>query len=214
MLTELKRSMQIVWRRRRMEAFLVLMHPKPRSRILDVGGLPDHLNGLPGMWELIKADLHITLLNLPGSFSRFKPHQLAPYAIIEADVCRLPESFANKFDIIFSNSVIEHVGSKRRQILFADFVRGAGVGYWVQTPSIVFPLEAHCDLPFWWCYPLHCKKALVRRWNKNGRPSLAKQMASTRPITARTLSRLFPGCSLFTETVAGIPKSIAAYGFQ
>ena len=166
---------------------------------------------MPGMWELIKTDFQVTLLNLPGSFSRYKSFELELYQIVEADACLLSPDFAHKFDVIFSNSVIEHIGAKRRQMLFAKFVLGAGLPYWVQTPSILFPVEAHCNLPFWWCYPAGFKKALLRRWNENGRVFLAKQMATTRPITAKTLACLFPGCSIFTETVAGLPKSISAY---
>jgi hypothetical protein len=211
MLARLKTSAQLVWRRRRMEAFLAVMQPKPRARILDVGGLPE-LNGVPGMWELIDAEFQITLLNLPGSFSRYQSHQLERYQIVEADACRAPPDLKGKFDLVFSNGVIEHVGPKTLQNLFARFVLGAGARYWVQTPSIAFPLEAHCNLPFWWCYPMHCRKTFLRHWQRNGKVFLAKQMATTRPISAQTLSHLFPGCSIFTEKFVGLPKSISAYG--
>jgi hypothetical protein len=211
MLAQLKQSAQFVCRRRRMEAFLAIMQPKPKARILDVGGLPE-LNGAPGMWELIDADLQITLLNLPGAFSQYQSCQLDRYQIIEADACRSPPNFANKFDIVFSNGVIEHVGPKTLQCLFARFVLGAGARYWIETPSVTFPVEAHCDLPFWWYYPMPCRKAFLRRWKRNGKAFLARQMATTRPISAQALSHLFPGCSLFIERFAGLPKSISAYG--
>jgi hypothetical protein len=212
MLARLKATAQLVWRRRRMQAFLAIMQPRPGARILDVGGLPN-LNGLPGLWELIDNDFDVTLLNLPGSFSRYEPYQLDRYEIIEADACKLSPNFA-KFDIVFSNSVIEHVGSHARQANFAKFARRAGASYWIQTPSIGFPLEAHCNLPFWWHYPMNYRKALMRRWTKNGHAFLARQMATTRPISAAALSQLFPECSIYTETFAGLPKSISAYGIS
>ncbi|WP_255695553.1 methyltransferase domain-containing protein [Rhodohalobacter sp. 614A] len=39
------------------------------------------------------------------------------------------------FDVVFSNSVIEHVGSFENQRRFADEVRRVGKAYWVQTPD-------------------------------------------------------------------------------
>jgi hypothetical protein len=71
----------------------------------------------------------------------------------------------NQFDIIFSNSVLEHVTVDKkdvysfttnkefykkaieRQKLFADEIRAKSDKYYVQTPYKYFPVESHSWLP-------------------------------------------------------------------
>jgi hypothetical protein len=185
------------------------MKPPPGTKILDVGGLPS-LNGVPGFWQGYSNIFDVTLVNLPGSFLQFSRAELAPFQLIEADVCT-SNSLPKRYDIVFSNSVIEHVGSDRRQQLFANFVKSAGDGFWVQTPSPLFPVEAHCDVPFWWILPMSLRKKAIIRWRRNGNQFLAQQMASTRPIWASQLQHLFPDCRLLTERLLGLPKSQIAY---
>ncbi|MGX4771131.1 class I SAM-dependent methyltransferase [Bradyrhizobium guangdongense] len=205
---KLKWQMLPIFRRRRMERFFGTMHPQPGSRILDVGGLPS-LNGVPGFWEGYADCFKITLLNLPGSFGSFTSAQLRPYRMIEADACRC-DLISDQFDIVFSNALVEHVGNFQRQMLLANFIRSAGHAYWVQTPSPFFPLEGHCDQPFWWLRSLHQRKRIISRW-KRSKPFLAKQMAATRPIWPNQLRTLFPDSELATEYLLGLPKSQIAY---
>jgi hypothetical protein len=192
-----------------MDRFLRIMRPPAGSRILDVGGLPS-LNGVPGFWEGYTDRFDVSLLNLPGSFDCFSATELCPYQLMEADACRCGVISEN-FDIVFSNALIEHVGNFRRQALLADFIRSAGNGYWVQTPSPLFPLEAHCDMPFWWFTPISRRRRIISKWNRNNRHFLARQMASTRPIWPKQLGQLFPDSNLLTEYFLGLPKSQIAY---
>ncbi|HUQ35684.1 MAG TPA: hypothetical protein VM144_04840 [Aestuariivirga sp.] len=190
-----------------MNLFLRIMQPERGAKILDVGGLPS-LNGVPGFWDQCKGDYDITLINLPGAFASFSSRELAPYRLIEADVC---EYVSNEvYDIAFSNSVVEHVGSRNRQESFAQFVRSAGRRYWVQTPSPLFPLEAHCNLPFWWMRSHSYRLSKIKTWKFSGNPELAAQMSGTRPITRTLLHTLFPGCAILTERVLGFSKSYIA----
>jgi len=49
----------------------------------------------------------------------------------------------NEFDICFSNSVIELVGSFEDQRKFANEIRRVGRKLWVQTPARSFFFEPH-----------------------------------------------------------------------
>lgn len=193
-----------------MSLFLKIMKPARGAKILDIGGVPS-LNGTPGFWHDCSDTYDITLLNLPGEFAQFSTSELAHFRLIEADVCTLSE-LPTKYDIVFSNSVIEHVGSERRQKLFANFVKSAGNAFWIQTPSPLFPVEAHCNVPFWWFLPSRLRKKRIIRWIRTDERFLGRQMASTRPIWTAQLRRLFPSCALLTESVLGFPKSQIAYG--
>ncbi|WFU18825.1 hypothetical protein [Bradyrhizobium sp. CB3481] len=192
-----------------MATFLQLMRPAAGATILDVGGLPS-LNGVPGFWQNYSDSFRVTLINLPGSFENFSRTELAPYRLIEADVCKSP-GLREKYEIVFSNSVIEHVGSLRKQQAFANFVQSVSESFWIQTPSPLFPIEAHCDIPFWWFTPTQFRRKVIRKWHHTEHRFLAEQMASTRPISGDQLKRLFPSSRLITERLFGFPKSQIVY---
>jgi SAM-dependent methyltransferase len=60
-----------------------------------------------------------------------------------------------EFDLVYCNSVIEHVPPARRAA-FATELRRVGRGWYVQTPARSFPIEPHALLPFahWLPVPL------------------------------------------------------------
>ena len=82
------------------------------------------------------------------------------------DACNLTFVEDNAFDIAFSNSVIEHVGPPGNQEAFAREAHRVASRYWIQTPSIWFPIEAHNHMPFWWAYPEPVKRYFIDRWRK------------------------------------------------
>lgn len=128
---------------------------------------------------------------------------------MEADICQDPE-IARDYDLIFSNSVLEHVGSARRQAAFAEAV-SYGKAYWIQVHAPCFPVEQHCHQWFWWLRSQRARVRRIRRWRRKTNPWRGLQMASTRPITCADLRVLFPGSEIITERVAGWPKSYCAF---
>ena len=197
------------FRRRRFQQFLRIFSPTPSMRILDVGGLPRAWQGVPIQSE-------ITILNIEplddyeGSF--LQPNHNA----FVGDGTRLP--FADRsFDLVFSNSVIEHLGTWERQQAFAAEARRVGQGYWVQTPGKEFPVEPHYFGPFvhWFSKPV--QKRLLRNftlWGLLGRPTdeiLDQVLAELRLLTYREFRHLFQGAQMWVERVAGLPKSYTAY---
>jgi hypothetical protein len=204
----IKRQMQRHWRQQRMAALLQRMSLHSGVRIIDVGGTPE-------MWELdldpTITNLDITLLNLPGMWNSWLPPFRHRYRFVEADACAdLP--FADRaFDIAFSNSVIEHVGNEQQQQAFANTIRRLAPSYWVQTPSKWFPIESHCNLPFWWFYPTSLQQAWIRRWQRQKQEFKWQQMSTTRVLSLRQLQVLFPEAQVYTEYVAGFPKSYSLF---
>ena len=49
----------------------------------------------------------------------------------------------NAFDLVFSNSVIEHVGNNTDQVAFAQECLRVGKNIYIQTPNRWFPIETH-----------------------------------------------------------------------
>lgn len=189
-------------RQGRMRAFVNLMGVKTGMSILDLGGLPQ-------IWDSVPLPLNITILNLPGCARCNTPtHHNISY--VEGDACDISDFKDRSFDLVFSNSVIEHVGSAEKQSSFTREVRRCGKSYWVQTPSIWFPIEAHCGMPFWWFYPTKIRDYFIKNWRKKY-PHWAQMVEETTVLSRADLVRLFPEATLMTETLFGLPKSYIAY---
>jgi Methyltransferase domain len=199
-----------IWRRRRFELFLRLMKPKFTDVLLDVGGSPWFWTGhSPCVKE-------IDVLNI-YEFT-FKPQDSGGHSIrtVVGDGCHLSMT-DNTYDIVFSNSVIEHVGSWERQRQFASEVRRVGKALWVQTPAYECPIEPHYMAPFVHYLPLAIRKATVRWctiWGWIERPSadqVKSMVETTRLLRKAEMRQLFPDCDIITEYLLWIiPKSYIA----
>lgn len=113
--------------------------PDQEIRIIDLGGTEIFWNAV-GYDYLRSRQVKIFLLNLgevPVSEDRrdlFVP--------ITGDACDF-DTGKRKFDVCFSNSVIEHVGDINRMISFAETMKRLAPIYVCQTPNFWFPIEPH-----------------------------------------------------------------------
>src|SRR5689334_15385933 len=140
------------FRRQRMQRFLREFAVGPETTILDIGGTPE-------CWELIAERPRVTLLNTP----RAREEVGAAVSWVAGDGRALP--FRDQaFDIVFSNSVIEHVGDAASQERFAREVARVGRAYWVQTPNRWFPVEQHLFTPIVPWLPKSWQRAIVPRF--------------------------------------------------
>jgi hypothetical protein len=77
-----------------------------------------------------------------------QPSDVDWISTLVGDACALPRRVTDqRFDLVYSNSVIEHVGGHARREAFAAAVRNAADRYWVQTPYRYFAIEPH------WLFP-------------------------------------------------------------
>ena len=202
---------QQAFRAKRMRRFLRAFPQAGGSRILDVGGTAE-------IWRLSRnAGGRVFLLNMPSA----APEKGSPAAeVIHGDGCRLP--FADgSFDIVFSNSVIEHVGDGEAQERFAREVRRTGRGYWVQTPNRYFPIEMHLLTPFVHLLPRKWRAFIVRRftvWQWIHHPSPDRKafyiehfISDIRLLSAAEMKRLFPDALILRERFLLFTKSLVAY---
>jgi SAM-dependent methyltransferase len=178
------------------------------TRILDVGGTPAN-------WELLRVRPHVIMVNLPRAL---EPSEDGPPWIF-ADGRHLP--FRDKsFDVVFSNSVIEHVGDFVRQEQFASEIARVGVHYFVQTPNRWFPVEHHLLTPLVHFLPRRWQQGLVRKftvweWIARPRPDqrtffLEHYLRDIRLLDSRAMRRLFPDARLIRERFLGFTKSLIA----
>ena len=191
-----------------MQALLARLAPRADATVLDLGGSV-------GTWEQFPHRFDVTLLNVDEAHARdFRGADAAGsrYRVAIGDACDLGRYEDASFDIVFSNSVIEHVGDEGRVARFAREVRRVGRSYWVQTPSWLFPIEAHTGLPFFWCYPSPLREAIAARHDRRyGMHPWSCPMVQTRCFRLRELRALFPDAAVYTERVAGLAKSWSLY---
>ena len=154
------------FRLKRMRRFLEWFHPDKETRILDLGGLPRFWTGVP-------IEAQITLLNLEPLDDYDRSFMTPRQEAVTGDGTRLDYA-DEEFDIVFSNSVIEHLGSLDRQAAFASEARRVGKSYWIQTPAKEFIMEPHYVTPFIHWFSKHAQKRLLRNFSLYGwleRPS-------------------------------------------
>jgi len=198
-------------RRHLMRRFVRTLEIKPGTRVLDLGGTP-------WIWEHVSVPLDITLLNLPGSvssgeFETLRSPSLRHHSLhfIDGDACNVAQFRDRAFDLVFTNSVIEHVGPPAKQAEFAREVLRLGESYWVQTPSKWFPIEAHSGMPFYWFYPEWLRAALLKSWQKRLPAWWTDYIGTTRVLSRRRMAELFPNGPTRAEYFMGFPKSYVSY---
>jgi hypothetical protein len=123
-------SVAVRLRRQRFQILLEMVRCTPGPlTILDVGGRPPY-------WEMMTADLSIpqeisiTLLNVEVQ-SATQPG----FTCLVGDGRAMPQFTEKQFDIVFSNSTIEHVSSFTDQQRMASEIRRVGWRYCIQTPN-------------------------------------------------------------------------------
>jgi hypothetical protein len=182
-----------------------LVAEKGEIKILDIGGEMGYWKNIG--WQ--NEHCSIYLLNLE---TVYKPELLPGFYHVTGNALDLPYTYG-EFDLVFSNSVIEHVGSEENQQKFADEIKRISDHYIVQTPSFWFPLEPHSLLPFFQFIP-HALRAFPIMWfNINYFPKASSYKdavvvsKSTIMFTKARFKKLFPGATIEVERLLGIPKS-------
>lgn len=183
----------------RMQQMERVLKLQPGMRVLDLGGQPD-------IWNFVSAPLNVTILNLPGIAAPAPKESVHQFEFVEGDACNVTAYADSSFEVVFSNSVIEHVGDEENQRAFAGEVRRLGAKYWVQTPSIWFPVEAHTGMPFWFFMPEFVRERYIRNWEKK-LPDWTEMVKGTTVLSKRQMQDYFPDASVMIERKFAIPKS-------
>ena len=126
----------------------------------------------------------------------------------------------NRFDVVHSNSVIEHVGNLSDQYRMAKKCEELRLYYWVQTPYKFFPIEPHFYFPFFAYLPLTMRSYLHQRFDMGfmkREPNWLKARIScenTRLLTVGELKSFFQHCDIIKERFIGFNKSIIATNIE
>jgi hypothetical protein len=204
-----KQSFAYRARRKRLAHLLELIDAAPKPlRILDVGGTDS-------FWKMMELDerddLRFTVLNI---FPAEQPDER--FRWIVGDARDLSQFGDGEFDLVFSNSVIEHVGGFADQQRMADEIRRVGQRYFVQTPNRYFPIEPHFLFPGFQFLPERTKVFLLKRFKLGWYPKAQTEEEAVgyareiQLLNRREFTQLFPDARMIDERVAGLVKSFMA----
>lgn len=182
---------------------------KGACKVLDIGGTA-------AFWDTFGTgldwkNLHVVILNL---FADGSANERIEFVSGDArDVKEFPDQ---AFDVVHSNSVIEHVGSFGDKMRMAKEVRRLAPRHFIQTPYFWFPIEPHARFPFfhWLPEPLRYRLVMNRTcgfWQRQADLSAAMMTIHDASLLDKTQMRfLFPESAILSETFIGLTKSIIA----
>ncbi len=199
------------FRRKRFALFLELADkagtPGKPLRILDLGGRSSYWDALRPLWG--DRTFEITLVNV---------EELPPapgYTLHQGSACAMPEFADRSFDIVHSNSVIEHVGRWENMRAMASEVVRLAPHYYVQTPNFGFPYEPHFRTPIYHWLPESMRAAMLvgrKRGFHFGKDyhDAMMQVQDINMLTVRQMRELFPDADIRRERFGPLTKSIIA----
>lgn len=197
-------------RLRRWERFTTIFPDIADMKVLDVGGTAESWLRAP-----VRPG-HVVVLNLtePGVSGE---DWLTP---VTGDACDARGALEDAgapvaYDLVFSNSLLEHVGGHAQRSRLAEQIRQAAPRHWVQTPYRYFPIEPHWLFPGMQFLPMALRARIAERWPLvHTRPaSRAEAMADvqwTELVGMTEMGAYFPGSEILKERVLGLTKSMIA----
>lgn len=189
---------------------------KGHCRLLDMGGT----TGFWRVWrdELDFANLTVTCVNLAD----VKQEDTGDLPVIArvGNACAMPEFEDNAFDVVFSNSVIEHVGLWSNKVAFAREARRLAPSHLIQTPNFWFPVDPHSRFAFlhWLPRPVVYRVHMAMRTGFYPKTvDLDEAMTYTEDadmLDRRQMAHLFPDAEIESETFMLMTKSLLAVRHQ
>jgi hypothetical protein len=179
-------------------------------KILDIGGTQLYWLNM----GLDNKDYQITLLNLTQEITN-SPNFMST----AGDAANLSEYVDKSFDVVFSNSVIEHLYTKENQKKMALETMRVGKYYFIQTPNYYFPLEPHFLFPGFQFFPKAIRVFLIKRFKlghisrKQTSEEARRIVDEIRLLTISEMKELFPQCLIYKEKVGGLVKSVITHNF-
>ncbi len=189
-------------RRRKYREFLELLKPSSDDAILDVGFNAEEYSAGDNFLE--KNYPHpekITALgiNESGKFSELYPEVKA--VIYDGKKFPFPDQ---AFDIVWSNAVLEHVGSRSDQIFFLKEIKRVGKSFFITTPNKNFPIEIHTRTPFLHFLPKRIFDAYLKATGKSWAAGSYMNLLSRRQLSGLLAEAGISDYAIIRNRLAGL----------
>jgi Methyltransferase domain len=197
-------------RQKMFQLFMASMRPEPGTSVLDVGVTSDEQHRESNYFEQFypypqnitcvgtEDGSHLTT-RYPGlRYQQVRPMEPLPFGDAQ-------------FDVVFSNAVVEHVGSRRAQRAFVGELCRVARAFFITTPNRWFPVEHHTGLPLLHYLPASVFRSLIqgtryRHWASENNLNI---------LTAGELAGLFPTdvrAQVRSIHLLGVPSNLVAFG--
>jgi hypothetical protein len=189
--------------------FMDFVHPGPETKVLDVGVTSDERNRESNYFEqMYPYPGNITCVGTEdGKVLEERYPGLSYRRVCSGEPLPFPDA---AFDVVFSNAVVEHVGSRSAQASFVRELCRVGRLVFVTTPDRRFPVEHHTGLPLLHYLPAPLFRSVLR----HTRFRYWAEESNLNILTARSLARLFPATAAVevrSVRLAGVPSNLAAF---
>jgi SAM-dependent methyltransferase len=203
------------FRKQRFEIVLNIMKriisSKSKCDIIDLGGTYGYWQ--PFLPQLRGLNIKVRILNLEDRTEAFADDR---FSFERGDATNLPAISDRTFDLVHSNSLIEHVGRWTDMKRMAANVRRLADNYYIQTPYFWFPMEPHSrTIGYQWMPPQWRVKLLLRR-SLGFYPMAADideamdYVEGVSLLDKNQFKALFPDGRIISERVWGLTKSLIA----
>lgn len=192
------------FRKKRLSNFIASFSDIHDMTVLDVGGRPM-------LWDLLASEFGVAPKKLVLLNTELEARSCANCEVHIGDGRHMTYE-DNAYDLVFSNSVIEHVGDLDDMRLFAEECVRVGKELYIQTPNRWFPIEPHIVTLFIHWLPRRLYRGLVflslRWWSLVlDRECFWKIFDGINLLERSEVERLFPMKRISEEKVFGMTKS-------
>lgn len=196
-------------RKEKFNLFIHVVNPSSEDTILDVGVSPfsRRWTNFLEIWYPFPEKITALTIEDKEKFSNFiKIFPKVNLIFGNGKKVNFPD---NSFDIVFSNAVVEHTGSREEQKQFIHEIVRVGKRVFITTPNYWFPIDSHTLIPFAHYLPLR-----LRFWiyKKLGREDYA-DLNHLNLLTPSEFLGLFPEqvkVNLYKQRCIGIVSTLVA----
>jgi hypothetical protein len=187
-----------------------------RVRIVDLGGSAGYWRAVGYDW-MRRHGVEVTCINPSVSELNRGGSGDDPVTLAVGDACNMHDHADNSWDMVHTNSVIEHVGRWADMKNFAREVRRLAPVCYVQTPYFWCPIDPHFyRIPFIHWLPVSWKLKLLARISPGhfkatkDLDKLMNAVESSALLDRAQFTKLFPDARIHFEMMGPIPKSLLA----
>ena len=208
-------KLSLISRARKLALFNQIINPEEDMKLLDVGAqVNPNSHKEHQLIDTYPWKHNFAVVNISEDHVSAIKKRYPEVEAVVCDACRLPWP-DKSFDVVFSNAVIEHLGSFERQKTMAAEIMRVGKRWFVTTPNRWFPFEFHLRLPFvtWLPGKSYLRIGNIISYNHiRGKYMFGVKRNDLRLLSAGELEKCFPGSKIIKQRVTFMAETLIAIG--
>jgi SAM-dependent methyltransferase len=208
-------KLSLISRARKLELFNQIMSPEKDMKLLDVGAqINPNSHNEHQLIDTYPWKRNFAVVNISQEHVLAIKKRYPEVEAVVCDACELPWP-DKSIDVVFSNAVIEHLGSFERQKKMAAEIMRVGKRWFVTTPNRWFPFELHLRLPLvtWLPGNSYLRIGNIISYNHiRGKYMFGMKREDLRLLSARELEECFPGSKIIKQRVTFMAETLIAVG--